>query len=129
MSRKNHPKTSTVSSRAVPPPSIEPHPGAALVPRNGRFEGQVAIVGETLIDGAVKGSLHGPGTLRLGSSAQIEGTIQCEKLDSEGQILGKVKAKTHARLGPGTQLEGDLEAPVLEVDEDAIWNGRAKVGA
>ena len=49
----------------------------ALVPENGRFEGQIAVVGETRIEGAVQGSLRGPGTLHLGESAHVEGIIDC----------------------------------------------------
>lgn len=100
----------------------------ALVPRDGRFEGQIAIVGQTLIEGAVQGSLRGPGTLRLGSGAHIEGLIDCEKMDCRGRIIGPVTATRYVRLGPGTYFEGDLEAPAVEVDDDAIWTGHAKVG-
>ena len=100
----------------------------ALVPRDGRFEGQIAVVGQTRIDGQVVGSLRGPGTLVLGSSARVEGPIECEVVDSSGEIIGSVRAQRRARLGPGTRFEGDLEAPVLEVDDDAVWNGVARVG-
>lgn len=100
----------------------------ALVPRGGCFEGQIAVVGETRIDGRVLGSLRGPGMLVLGPSAHVEGPIECEVVESSGHIVGPVTARSRARLGPGTRFEGDLEAPVLEVDDDAIWNGVARVG-
>lgn len=100
----------------------------ALVPRDGRFEGQIAVVGETRIDGQVLGSLRGPGMLVLGPSARVEGSIECEVVDSRGEIIGPVTARIRARLGPGTRFEGNLEAPVLEVDDDAVWNGAARVG-
>jgi cytoskeletal protein CcmA (bactofilin family) len=100
----------------------------ALVPLDGRFEGQIAVVGETRIDGQVRGSLRGPGMLVLGPSARVEGPIECEVLESSGEIVGPVLARGRARLGPGTRFEGDLEAPVLEVDDDAVWNGVARVG-
>jgi cytoskeletal protein CcmA (bactofilin family) len=100
----------------------------ALVPRDGHFEGQIAVVGRTRIDGEVLGSLRGPGTLVLGPSAHVEGPIECEVVDSSGAIFGCVTATRRVRLGPGARLEGDLEAPVLEVDDDAVWNGVARVG-
>ena len=102
--------------------------GPALVPANGLFEGQIAVVGETRIAGAVIGSLRGPGTLRLEASATIEGPIDCEALESAGRIVGSVQVRAHARLGAGTHFDGDLEAPVLEVDDDAVWNGSARIG-
>lgn len=100
----------------------------ALVPQDGRFEGQIAVVSDTRIEGAVQGSLRGPGTLHLGETAHIEGVIDCEILESRGRIVGPVKARSRARLAAGTHLEGDVEAPAIEVDDDAVWNGRARIG-
>lgn len=99
-----------------------------LVPREGLWEGQIAIVGQTLIDGAVNGSLRGPGELVLGSGARVEGLIECDVVESQGQIVGPVVARRRARLGAGARFEGDLDAPSLEVDDDVIWNGVARVG-
>jgi len=100
----------------------------ALVPRDGRFEGQIAVVGETRIDGAVQGSLRGPGSLVLGTTSQVEGLIDCERVEACGAVLGPIRAVSQARLGPGARIEGDVEAPALEVADDAIWNGRARIG-
>jgi len=102
--------------------------GPPLVPEEGLFEGQVAVVGETRIAGAVIGPLRGPGTLRLEPTAVVEGPIDCGALESTGRIVGCIRAHRRAHLGPGTHFEGDLEAPVLEVDDDAIWNGKARIG-
>ena len=103
--------------------------GPPLVPSEGLFEGQVAVVGDTRIAGAVIGTLRGPGTLRLDPTATIEGPIDCQALESAGRIVGTVQVRDRARLGAGTHLEGDLEAPVLEVDDDAVWNGKARIGS
>jgi cytoskeletal protein CcmA (bactofilin family) len=100
----------------------------ALVPRGGLFEGQIAVVGETRIDGTVLGSLQGPGNLVLGSHARVEGRIECETVSSRGAIIGPVVVRKLAHLGDGARVEGDLVAPVIEVDGDVIWNGKARVG-
>ena len=100
----------------------------ALVPRDGLFEGQIAVVGETRIEGAVQGSLRGPGTLVLSEHGQIEGLIECDRVDADGRVLGPIRAGRHARLGAHARIEGDVEAPALEVADDAIWNGRARIG-
>ncbi len=99
----------------------------ALVPRAGFFEGQIAVVGETRIDGIVLGSLQGPGDLILGSHARVEGRIECESVSSRGAIVGPVVARKRAHLGDGARFEGDLVAPAIEVDGDVIWNGKARV--
>lgn len=103
-------------------------PSPALIPSGGEFEGQVAIVGETRIDGTVRGALRGPGTLVVGATANIEGEIECESVLSEGRIAGPVVAHRRAQLGSGAHFDGDLVAPILELEDSAVWNGRARVG-
>lgn len=99
-----------------------------LVPAGGSFEGQVALIGPTRIDGHVRGSLRGTGDLVVGAGARIEGRVDCDSISSEGEILGPVSVRTKARFGPGARLDGDLQAPSVFLDEDALWNGRATVG-
>ena len=107
------------------PPSEAP---VALIPSGGLFEGQVAVVGETVVAGAVRGSLRGPGELHLTNGAHIEGVVDCEVARIEGHVLGPITARQRAILGAGAHFEGDLEAPTLEVHDDAVWNGVARVG-
>jgi len=99
----------------------------ALVPEAGFFEGQIAVVGETRIDGTVLGSLQGPGDLVLGTNAKVEGRIECETVSSQGEVVGPIVARKHAHLGDGARFEGDLVAPAVEVDGDVVWNGKARV--
>lgn len=99
----------------------------ALVPQAGFFEGQIAVVGETRIDGTVLGSLQGHGNLTLGSQARVEGRIECETVSSRGTIVGPVVARRLVHLGEGACFEGDLVAPAIEVDGDVVWNGKARV--
>lgn len=103
--------------------------GVALVPRGGSFEGQVVLLGETLIEGSVRGSLRGSGELILGPEARIEGAVECDVVSSRGEIVGPVVARSSAHFGDGARLEGDLECPALEVEGDVLWNGTASVGS
>ena len=102
--------------------------GVALVPNGGFFEGQVAILGQTRIEGSVRGSLRGSGDLVLGREARVEGVVECDTFSSRGEMIGPVVAHTRAHLGEGAHFEGDLEGPAVEVDDDVIWNGVARIG-
>jgi cytoskeletal protein CcmA (bactofilin family) len=102
--------------------------GVALVPRGGFFEGQIAILGQTRIEGTVRGSLRGSGELVLGREARVEGVVECDAFSSRGEMIGPVVAHTRAHLGEGARLEGDLEGPAVEVDDGVIWNGVARIG-
>jgi cytoskeletal protein CcmA (bactofilin family) len=102
--------------------------GVPLVPREGFFEGMVAVLGRTRIEGTVRGSLRGPGELSLGPEARVEGVVECDVVSSRGVIVGPVVAHARAHFGDGAHLEGDLVAPSVEVDGDVVWNGVARVG-
>jgi len=100
----------------------------ALVPAGGVFEGEIAVIGHTRVEGRVVGSLRGPGVLELGPGAVVEGEIECGEVRSEGAIHGSVRARDRLALAAGARLEGDLDAPRVEVADHAVWNGVARVG-
>ena len=99
-----------------------------LVPAGGVFEGQVAVQGQTRIEGTVRGTLRGTGRLELGPEARVEGRVECEEVCSEGAVLGPIAAGKRVELRPGSVLQGDLDTPVALVSDQATWNGKARVG-
>ncbi len=100
----------------------------ALIPREGLFEGQVAIHGQTRVEGTVRGNLRGSGELVLGREARVEGRVECDVVSSQGEIIGPVIARIRAHFADGARLEGDLDAPSVEIEGDVVWNGVARVG-
>ena len=99
-----------------------------MVPRGGFFEGQVVILGQTRIEGGVRGSLRGSGELILGREARVEGVVECDVFSSQGEMIGPVVARIRAHFRDGAHFEGDLEGPTVEVDGDVVWNGVARIG-
>ena len=99
-----------------------------LVPVGGVFEGQVAVQGQTRIEGIVRGTLRGTGRLELGPEARVEGHVECEEVCSEGAILGPIAARDRVELRPGAILDGDLETPCVKISDQACWNGKGRVG-
>lgn len=99
-----------------------------LVPVGGVFEGQVAVQGQTRIEGIVRGTLRGTGRLELGPEARVEGRVECEEVCSEGAVLGPIAAHRRVELRPGSILEGDLVTPLAQVSDRAVWTGKAHVG-
>ncbi|MFK7899019.1 MAG: polymer-forming cytoskeletal protein [Myxococcota bacterium] len=100
----------------------------ALVPEGGLFEGQVAVAGPTRIEGTVRGTLRGPGALLIGPAGTVEGQVDCKEVIAQGRVIGPVRAEDRACLKAGAYFEGDLAAPVLEVHDEAVWLGQARVG-
>lgn len=124
----SEPATSTGGKLHQAPSEWTESTGVALVPREGFFEGLVAVFGRTRVEGTVRGSLRGPGELSLGPEARVEGIVECDVVSSRGVIIGPVVARTRAHFGDGARLEGNLDAPTVEVDGDVVWNGVARVG-
>ena len=100
----------------------------ALVPAGGIFEGEIALLGPTRIEGTVQGTIRGPGKLIIQPGAYVEGAVDCEALDCHGRIRGSVIARDHVRLGAGSELEGDLDTDALLMDPESVWNGAARIG-
>jgi cytoskeletal protein CcmA (bactofilin family) len=115
--------------RMVAPGTPIPAARCALVPEGGVFEGQVALVGETRIEGVIRGRVRGEGRLLLGPRGRIEGVLECDEVDCEGVVQGPIHARRSLRLGPDARLEGDVETPKMEVCPTAVWNGTARVGS
>lgn len=99
-----------------------------LVPAGGLFEGQIAVVADTRIDGRVTGTLRGEGRLEVGPRARIEGEIECDELIVYGAVNGPVSTHQRTRLEAGSRLDGDVSSPALRVADEAVWNGAARIG-
>jgi cytoskeletal protein CcmA (bactofilin family) len=121
-------KPESVSKNASDMPRMVAPAIPPLVPSGGIFEGEVAVLGDTRIEGRVVGSLRGPGRIVLGPEAKIEGELECDEVDSEGAIRGPIDAHHRVRLRAGARLDGDIQSPSVEVADSAVWNGTARVG-
>jgi cytoskeletal protein CcmA (bactofilin family) len=109
-------------------PLPEPLETLPLVPAGGFFEGQIAVAADTRIDGRVAGTLRGNGRLEVGPRARIEGQVECEELIVYGTVIGPISAHRRTRLEAGAHVDGDVLSPALEVVEEAVWNGVARIG-
>ena len=109
-------------------PLPDPVETLPLVPEGGFFEGQIAVVADTRIDGRVAGTLRGNGRLEVGSQARIEGQVECEELIGHGTVIGPISAHRRTKLGAGARVDGDVVSPALEVADEAVWNGTARIG-
>ncbi len=121
--------TATEGTQASMRPGSKDLADLPLVPREGFFEGQIAILGRTLVEGTVRGSLRGAGELIIGPEARIEGVVECDVVSSRGVIVGPVTARSRAHFSDGAHFEGDLDSPTVSIDGDAVWTGVARVGS
>ena len=91
------------------------------------IKGDVTFGSELVIDGEVEGTINSTGVLTIGQHAQIRAEISAATVVVHGTVDGNVFASDRCVLGAGATLRGDVEAPRLAVDENASFQGSAKI--
>lgn len=91
------------------------------------IKGSVKFLNQLLIDGEVEGSIDSTGVLTIGEHAQIRGEIRTKSVTVQGTVEGNILATERCELRAGSTLRGDIEAPRLVVNEEATFQGSAKI--
>lgn len=107
-------------------PNPSPRPGAAPTPSivgaDVHIEGNVKTVGELQLDGSITGDLA-CGSLVMGESGAVDGTIAAESVTVRGSVKGEIRAKS-VRLEKSAVVEGDVYHESLSVEAGAKLTGR-----
>ena len=125
-------------STAKSPPSIPSNGASQSFPAAGKrpenvlsegvsIKGDVTFGSELVIDGEVEGTINSTGVLTIGQHAQIRAEISAASVVVHGTVDGNVFASDRCVLEAGATLRGDVEAPRLAVDENASFQGSAKI--
>ena len=88
------------------------------------IEGTFTTKDTTRIDGVVNGDITTKGTLIIGQSGVIEGSIQAANVMIAGQVKGNLKISDRIEATATSMIMGDIEAKSLSVDEKAVFQGR-----
>jgi len=84
--------------------------------------GDMALTNDFRIDGTLKGNIICRGKLTVGSSGNIEGTIECENAEISGTITGSIKASVLIVLKESSNFNGTISTVQLSVDAGAKLN-------
>ncbi len=107
-------------------PNPNPRSGASPTPSivgpDVQIEGNVKTVGELQLDGSIKGDLV-CGSLVMGESGKVDGTIAAETVTVRGSVKGEIRAKS-VRLEKSAVVEGDVYHESLSVEAGAKLTGR-----
>lgn len=85
--------------------------------------GFLQFEGTVFVDGIFRGDVVSDGTLILGKTGQVEGSIKVGDLYSDGSVRGDVEVQNKTVLRPRSNLIGDLKTVVLVVEEGAVVDG------
>ncbi len=107
-------------------PNPSPRPGSAPTPSivgaDVKIEGNVKTVGELQLDGSITGDLV-CGSLVMGETGSVNGTIAAETVTIRGTVKGEVRSKS-VRLEKSAVVEGDVYHESLSVEAGAKLTGR-----
>lgn len=97
-------------------------PTPSIVGSDVHIEGNVKTIGELQLDGSITGDLT-CGSLVMGESGRVNGTITAESVTVRGSVKGEIRAES-VRLEKSAVVEGDVYHESLSVEAGAKLTGR-----
>ncbi|MBZ9777806.1 polymer-forming cytoskeletal protein [Psychroflexus sp. CAK8W] len=86
------------------------------------FKGGIDSQGSFRIEGKVIGNIKTPGKIVVGKTGYIEGQIECENADFEGEFKGELKVSKLLTLRATAKIEGEVFADKLSIEPGAVFN-------
>ena len=86
------------------------------------FKGEIQSQGSFRIEGKVIGDIKTPGKIVVGKTGYIEGLIECENADFEGEFKGELKVSKLLTLRATAKIEGEVFTDKLSIEPAAIFN-------
>lgn len=93
-----------------------------LISRGTKIKGDVEAQGDFRIDGTVNGSVKTTGKVVVGKNGFINGGLECENVDVEGKIKGKLIISGSVNLRPTAFVEGEMSTSQLTIAPGATFN-------
>lgn len=101
----------------------------ALLGRGTAYTGKLTFEGRVRIDGTFDGEIFSAGTLIIGDSADVKGSIDVGTLIVlGGHIQGQVHARELVELHAPGRVTGDIVTPQLFIDRGVVFEGQCTMG-
>jgi cytoskeletal protein CcmA (bactofilin family) len=117
----NKEKNTSFSEKGVPN-------SATLISSGTLLKGDVNSNNDLRIDGTIQGNVSSTAKIVIGPSGHVEGNIQGVNADITGKVTGNISVKEMLQLREQSVVEGNIIAAKLQVDPNAIFNGRCQMG-
>ncbi len=89
--------------------------------------GEISGKGCFRIEGILEGSLKTPGKVVISEGGLINGTLECENADIEGNFTGKLIVTGTLTLRTPANIEGEVVAGKLAVEPGAVFNATCQM--
>lgn len=91
------------------------------------FEGDLKSEGDFRIEGTIKGTLITKGKVVIGNTGLLDGSLNCNNADVEGQIKGKLVVSETLSLRASAHVDGDVQTGKLAVEPGATFNANCQM--
>jgi cytoskeletal protein CcmA (bactofilin family) len=92
------------------------------------LEGNIETYGNIRIEGRINGNIKSKSKIALGHGSHVEGNINAQNADIEGEVKGKVDITELLVLKATSVVHGDISTGKLVVEPGAIFNGNCRMG-
>ena len=89
--------------------------------------GDIESNGGFRIDGTINGTLKTAAKVVIGKDGKLEGTLECNNADVEGEVSGKLIVEGLLTLKSTAKINGEVITQKLAVDPGATFNATCKM--
>lgn len=87
------------------------------------WQGDLESQGSIHVHGRVSGSLRATEDVWIADGAEVDATIEAERVVVGGDVSGRIVARARFEALPSCDVQADVEAPIFVVHEGATLNG------
>lgn len=98
----------------------QPQPSFNILSNGTELIGNITINGDFRIDGTIKGNIKCFGKITVGTTANVEGQIECENAEIAGKILGEIKTTELTIFKETAIFNGNFSTSKLYVETGAM---------
>ncbi len=89
--------------------------------------GDIKTKNDIRVDGMIKGKIITTGRLVVGSTAKLEGNVDCVNIDVQGVVIGDILAAGSVSLKDTANVMGNISAASISIEPGAMFNGNCQM--
>lgn len=89
--------------------------------------GDIKTKNDIRVDGMIKGKIITSGRLVVGSTAKLEGNVDCVNIDVQGVVIGDILASGSVSLKATANVMGNISAASISIEPGALFNGNCQM--
>jgi cytoskeletal protein CcmA (bactofilin family) len=94
-----------------------------LIAKGTTIKGEIQSSGDFRIDGNLNGSIKSSGKVVIGSTGKVDGEINCQNAEVEGELRVKITVKELLSLKATSVLRGEIITSKLSIEPGAVLSG------